>query len=343
MQRITCGVLRRRTPLLLSVCVATLACCAVAQSASADRYGGASTAGCGGVASQNARHLSGSSPPPLALGDSTMLLSLGQLSQEGYDANARGCRQWSEALGILDALRGSRSLPGVVVIALGANGQTAAGDVEHALSILGPGRVLVMVTHFDPGHVPGADSALIRDERQRHPGSVAVLDWVAHSASHGEWFQPDGLHLTLQGAAAFARFLADAIPLASLPPSLHPSGCLRHPVPAAPDGRVSVLPARGTLRLPSGSNIVTLRLSNLDPLPTEAEVTLSLARGSQPIIAENCFALSPGRSEIVRLVLGKHAIDDLGLLGRLPAILRIRTQASGVKPVTSHYLLTRNA
>jgi hypothetical protein len=272
-----------------------------------------------------------------------MLLSLGELSQEGYDANARGCRQWSEALGTLDALRGSGSLPGLVVIALGANGQTANGDVEHALSILGPGRVLVMVTHFDPGHVTGADTAVIRGERQRHPGSVAVLDWVARSASHGEWFQPDGLHLTLQGAAAFASFLADALPLATLPPSLHPSGCLKHPLPAGPDGRVSVHPARGALRLPSGSNVVALRLSNLDPLPTEAEVTLSLARGSQPIIAENCFALSPRGSEIVRLVLGKHTMDDLGLLGRVPAILRFRTPTSGPTPVTSHYLLIRNA
>ena len=302
----------------------------------------ASTAGCGGVESANAKHWSGGSPPPLALGDSTMLLSLGHLSQEGYDANARGCRQWSEALGMLDALRGSGSLPGIVVIALGANGQVADGDVEHALSILGPGRVLVMVTHFDPGHVTGADTSLIRSERHRHPGSVAVLDWVAYSASHGECFQPDGLHLTLQGAAAFASFLAGALPLASLPPSLHSSGCLRQPLPPGPDGRVSVRPASGTLRLPSGSNIVKLRLSDLDPLPTAAEVTISLAHGSRPVIAENCFPLSPASSEIVRLVLGRHVMADLGLLGRLPAILRFRTPTSSPKPATSHYLLVQN-
>ena len=107
-----------------------------------------------------------------------MLLSLAQLAQEGYDANARGCRQWSEALGMLSAMRASGSLPGVAVVALGANGQAEDGDVSQALSILGRGRVLVMVTHFDPGHVPGADTALIRSERQRHPGSGAVLDWV---------------------------------------------------------------------------------------------------------------------------------------------------------------------
>jgi hypothetical protein len=270
-----------------------------------------------------------------------MLLSLGQLSQEGYDANARGCRQWSEALGMLGALRGSGSLPGVVVIALGANGQVEDGDISQALSILGPGRVLVMVTHFDTGHVAGADTSLIRSERHRHPGSIAVLDWVAHSASHGEWFQPDGLHLTLQGAAAFASFLAGALPLAILPPALHASGCLKRPLPPGPDGRVSLRPARGTLRLPNGSNIVTLRLSDLDPLPAEAEVTLSLAHGSQPTIAENCFLLSPGSSEIIRLVLGKHVMDDLGLLGKVPAILRFRTPTSGPKPATSHYLLVQ--
>jgi hypothetical protein len=99
-----------------------------------------------------------------------MLLSLAQLSQEGFDANARGCRQWAEALGMLSAMRSSRSLPSVVVLALGANGQVEDGEVSQALSILGPGRALVMVTHFDPGHVPGADTALIRSERLRPPG-----------------------------------------------------------------------------------------------------------------------------------------------------------------------------
>ena len=52
-----------------------------------------------------------------------------------------------------------------------------------------------------------------------HPGRIDVLDWVRHSRGHGSWFQPDGLHLTFAGAAAFARFLVRARPLARRSPT----------------------------------------------------------------------------------------------------------------------------
>ena len=36
-----------------------------------------------------------------------------------------------------------------------------------------------------------------------------MLDWVRFSNGHPAWFQPDGLHLTFDGAAALARLLDD--------------------------------------------------------------------------------------------------------------------------------------
>jgi hypothetical protein len=98
---------------------------------------------------------------------------------------------------------------------------------------------------------------------------------------------------------------------------------------------------RGTLPVSGGSNVVKLRLSDAGNLPAAAEVTLSLAGATQPVIAANCFLLSPGRSEIIRLLLGRHVMDELGLLGRLPAIVRVRTAASGSRPTSSHYLLVQ--
>ena len=53
--------------------------------------GTAAAAGCGGVESVGTHNWHEASPPPLALGDSTMLLSLPELSEEGFDGNAQGC------------------------------------------------------------------------------------------------------------------------------------------------------------------------------------------------------------------------------------------------------------
>ena len=41
-----------------------------------------------------------------------------------------------------------------------------------------------------------------------------MLDWPRYSRGHGNWFQPDHLHLTFAGAAAYARLMAKLIPLA---------------------------------------------------------------------------------------------------------------------------------
>jgi hypothetical protein len=127
---------------------------------------------------------------------------------------------------MLGGLRRHGRLARTVIVALGANGAVTEHDVTSALRILGPHRVLVMVTHWRPGHQGGSDTALIRREPHRHPGRVVVLDWITASWAHSGWFQPDGLHLTVPGAGAYARFLARAISLTAPPkivPPTHPA------------------------------------------------------------------------------------------------------------------------
>ena len=177
----------------------------------------ASRAACGGVeTSTAATHVRGQAPP-LAIGDSTMLLSLRGLAADGYDANAHGCRQWAEALALLGRLRAQHALPHVVTIALGANGDITASDISQALRVLCCNRLLVLVTPRQLGGSAGANAALEHAEARAHPGQILLLDWVKDSAGHPDWFQPDGLHLTLPGVAAFTALLARALPYAYVP------------------------------------------------------------------------------------------------------------------------------
>jgi hypothetical protein len=150
--------------------------------------------------------------PPLAIGDSVMLPTVFRLAHAGYKADARGCRTMGEGLRILRRVKRNRDgLPHLTVIALGAGWPIGRPSIRAALGILGPRRVLAMVT---PRNLPGTadrDRANILWAARRFPGRVVVLDWVEHSRSHSAWFVPDGAHLTTRGQRAYARFLRGAL------------------------------------------------------------------------------------------------------------------------------------
>jgi hypothetical protein len=178
---------------------------------------------CGGLHVAEPAHHPAGQRPPLAIGDSTMLLALYNLSGEGFEANAQGCRQWDEALSILQARKAAGTLPHMVVIALGADGSVTYADIGLTLGILCCDRLLVLVTPRELGGGWGSDAATVRDEARRHPKRILLLDWVAYAAGHPDWFQPDGLHLTTGGAAVFARFVGRSMKYAYPPSARRPS------------------------------------------------------------------------------------------------------------------------
>ncbi|MDO8212365.1 hypothetical protein [Conexibacter sp. CPCC 206217] len=169
-------------------------------------------ADCGSVHEYPARKDIGPGLAPLAIGDSAMLLALPDLARAGFDANAHGCRDMHEGLALLRARAAAGALPDVVVIALGANASIDARQVSAALHRLGRTRRLVLVTPRELGGWSGEDARTVRAFGKRLPRRVGVLDWVAHSRGHTSWFQPDGLHLTFDGARAFTKLLARALP-----------------------------------------------------------------------------------------------------------------------------------
>jgi hypothetical protein len=173
----------------------------------------AAQAGCGGVETASPKHKV-APRPPLAIGDSSMLLALPALARVGYKVNARGCRQFAEGLRLLRDTRRRHQLPHLVVLALGADASINAGEIQQAKKILGPKRKLGLVTPRESGGGESNDARVIRNAGQRDPTRVKVLYWVHYSAGHSSWFQPDGLHLTFSGAKALARLLKKLIPLA---------------------------------------------------------------------------------------------------------------------------------
>jgi hypothetical protein len=164
-------------------------------------------------------------PAPLAVGDSVMLGAVSELRRAGFEVNARGCRQMSHGVELLASRRGS--LPDVVVVALGYNWTITIEEIRRALMILGPGRVLGMVT---PRGEYSSARAAIHAAGRRWPARVKVLRWAFRS--RGKSWTWDGLHLTPAGARGFARLLSNAFewPLPGREPKPQPE----EPAPEQP-------------------------------------------------------------------------------------------------------------
>jgi hypothetical protein len=172
-------------------------------------------ASCGGVQTAKAKRVvNPGGHAPLAIGDSTMLFALPNLARTGYRVNARGCRGWDEGMAVLRQEKRSRRLPHMVLMALGADWSVSMAQIRRTLNLLGPRRVLTLMTPLELGGWAGEDAENMRRAFKRYPKRVVLLDWVRYSRGHGDWFQPDNTHLTFKGAAAMARLARFAIPWA---------------------------------------------------------------------------------------------------------------------------------
>jgi hypothetical protein len=225
------AVTRRLRRLRIASLLSGLAVAATAAPAQAD---------CGGVVASYPRGWHHNYRPPLVIGDSTMIFAVPYIARHGMEANARGCRQWREGMDILRRRRSAGSLPHLVVMSLGANWVITRGDIEAAVRLLGPKRVLGIVVPREEGGGTGSDADHVRRAGRRHRNRVKVLDWPKYSARHRAWFSGDGLHMSYDGAAAFAKLVATLKPFAPWPkPKPKPK-----PPPAAPPPPEPVPPAR---------------------------------------------------------------------------------------------------
>jgi hypothetical protein len=167
-------------------------------------YAPAAFAQCGQTITVNPTASPVAGPPPLVIGDSVLYDAAKVLAADGFAVNAMVCRQMSQGIALLEAKAGT--LPHLVVVELGTNGPVTRADIEQVLAILGPSRILALVTPHN-GVAPEADT-VIRAAEGEYRGHVGVLDWDRYSAAHPGWFASDGVHLGgSAGINAFAQLI----------------------------------------------------------------------------------------------------------------------------------------
>jgi hypothetical protein len=195
------------------------------------------SAACGQTIDVSPQRSLGPGPAPLAVGDSVLYDAAPALSNYGFRSNAMVCRTMAQGLVWLQ--QHARDLPGLVVVALGTNGPVTNNQIDQLLGIVGPHRILALVTphHGNYAYVPG----LYRAAALQYPGRVEVLDWDGISAGHPEWYAPDGIHLGgTAGVDAFASMVAGSLSSTPAPVTTPQT------TPVAPPRTVQPVPTRSS-------------------------------------------------------------------------------------------------
>jgi hypothetical protein len=164
-------------------------------------------ASCGGAEKADAGRKLGDFAPPLMIGDSVLLGAIGEVAAAGYEINTRGCRGWAEGANIVRRRKRSGTLPHMVGMFLGADFSVSEAQIRNVMYVLGPKRVLLLVTPREVGGVGGEDAQNMRRMAKRYPTRIYLLDWVRHTRHRSAWFGPDGLHLSNAGIAGLGRFV----------------------------------------------------------------------------------------------------------------------------------------
>jgi hypothetical protein len=162
---------------------------------------------------------------PFVVGDSVTVPAGDFLGENGFAVDAVACRTFAQGLEVMRR----RSLPDVVVVALGSNAGVSGTELEAALELVGPFGRLMLVLPKELGGGADPDGRLMRAFAEAHPDQVTIVDWLEYSAGQDGWFAPDGLHLTTDGARGFAEMVTEAVEFAPVEPVERPSKPRRKP------------------------------------------------------------------------------------------------------------------
>jgi hypothetical protein len=144
-----------------------------------------------------------------AFGDSMLVGAVHAMQYyfPGIRMDARSNRRWDDAPSLVRA-RGD-SLRRAVVLALGTNAGTDGAAVEEVLHLVGPDRMVVVLTVHGPFARAEADNAELHrllDGRD----NVAVAEWDDALAGTSGMLQSDGIHPSIEGAHLFSATVRSA-------------------------------------------------------------------------------------------------------------------------------------
>lgn len=143
------------------------------------------------------------------VGDSVMLGAAPSILgiQPDCVIDAKVSRQVIQADSVIDSLEKQDSLRQTVVIALGTNGTFSTAKGQELINRLGSGRTIYWVTVYGRDLGWQEDSNATIRKLAEDNENVHIIDWSQAASGHAEWFCADGIHLSVEGRAAYAGII----------------------------------------------------------------------------------------------------------------------------------------
>jgi lysophospholipase L1-like esterase len=141
----------------------------------------------------------------LAIGDSVMVRAAPALAARGIAVDAVTSRQFKSAVPLVGLLAAAGRLPKTVVVHLGTNGSFSMATCDALVAAVGP-RTLVFVNVNLDGRrswEPAVNATLAACAARHH---LRLVNWKGYSTGR-PWFEPDHIHLTANGAVAYADLI----------------------------------------------------------------------------------------------------------------------------------------
>lgn len=143
------------------------------------------------------------------VGDSVMLGAAPSIlgMQPECVIDAKVSRQVIQADSVIDSLEKQDLLRQTVVIALGTNGPFSTATGQELIDRLGSGRTIYWVTVYGRDLGWQEDSNATIRKLAEDNENVHIIDWSQAASGHAEWFFADGIHLSVEGRAAYAGII----------------------------------------------------------------------------------------------------------------------------------------
>jgi lysophospholipase L1-like esterase len=124
--------------------------------------------------------------------------------------DAKESRQFSAGVDDIAERKAAGTLGDYVVVQLGTNGQINPDDFNRMMGLLADRKKVVIINAKVPRPWEDQVNGTLADGVKRYKNAV-LLDWHGYGGTHPEFFYDDGIHLRPEGAAAYAKFVAQAL------------------------------------------------------------------------------------------------------------------------------------
>ncbi|WP_203363555.1 acyltransferase family protein [Bacillus sp. REN10] len=147
-----------------------------------------------------------------AIGDSVMIDVAPFLKQQFPDLvmDAKIGRQMSEGIKVAQGIKEQGLLGDAVIIGLGSNGPFAKKQLTEMVESIGSDKMIILMNTRVPRPWEREVNAGLQEVAGQF-SNATLVDWYQASANHPNYFAPDGVHLSKEGAEVYASLILNEI------------------------------------------------------------------------------------------------------------------------------------